>query len=240
VSLRIHGNEAGISREGAAWRHNTPFRASVTDPKIASSKGAVVAWAVTSFSAPAIMPVFGARLFCRRGKNMPDVLVYERVETFSDSLARRGHHIVYRSNTLNHCPGCGRSQWYVGRISAECGFCATAVPLAEARLDGPSPAIEGSLSKIAGRHPEKRRFARMSGNGRELQLLIDGSPASFALHNISAGGAMGETPVELAPGAEVSVRFEGGVLIPAKVSWSDDGMVGLAFTSPSLPDGLPQ
>ena len=173
---------------------------------------------------------------------MPDVLVYERVETFEDSLARRGHHIVYRSNTLNYCPGCGRSQWHVGRISAECGYCATAVPLAEARLDRPSPATagSGSLARVARHLREKREFARMAGNGRNLQLLIDGSPASFALQNISAGGVMGDASVELAPGAEVLVRFEDGLLIPATVRWSDDGMVGLAFTKPMLPEGTTQ
>ena len=173
---------------------------------------------------------------------MPDVLVYERVETFKDSLARRGHHIVYRSNTLNFCPGCGRSQWHVGRISAECGFCATAVPLAEARLDRPSPAAagSGSLARVAEQLREKRQFARMAGNGPNLQLLIDGSPASFALQNISAGGVMGDASVELAPGAEVLVRFEDGLLIPATVKWSDDGMIGLAFTTPMRPEGMPQ
>ena len=171
---------------------------------------------------------------------MTDVLVYERVEAFSDSLARRGHHIVYRSNTSNHCPGCGRSQWYVGRISAECGYCSTAVPLAEARLDQPPPAAAGSLARISGQVREKRRFTRMAGNGRKLQLLIDGSPASFALQNISAGGAMGEAAVELAPGTEVMVRFEGDVLVPASVRWSDDGLIGLAFTSPIAADGLTQ
>lgn len=171
---------------------------------------------------------------------MSDVLVYERVGSFADSLARRGHHIVYRSNTSNHCPGCGRSQWYVGRVSAECGFCATAIPLAEARLDRPLPGVEGSLAKIAGQLRENRQFARMPGDGRKLQLLIEGSPASFALENISAGGVMGETAVDLAPGTEVVVRFEGDVLVPATVRWSDDGMVGLAFTSPILPDGVQQ
>lgn len=45
--------------------------------------------------------------------------------------ALRGYHVVYRENEVNHCPGCGRSHWYVGRLSAECGFCATALPLAE-------------------------------------------------------------------------------------------------------------
>ena len=45
--------------------------------------------------------------------------------------ARRGYHIVYRENEVNHCPGCGRSHWFIGRLSAECGFCGTALPLVE-------------------------------------------------------------------------------------------------------------
>ncbi len=45
--------------------------------------------------------------------------------------AKRGYHAVYRENEVNHCPGCGRTHWYVGRMLAECGFCATALPLAE-------------------------------------------------------------------------------------------------------------
>ena len=45
--------------------------------------------------------------------------------------AARGYHAVYRENQVNHCPGCGRTHWYVGRTLAECGFCATALPLSE-------------------------------------------------------------------------------------------------------------
>ena len=45
--------------------------------------------------------------------------------------AKRGYHAVYRENEVNHCPGCGRTHWYVGRSLAECGFCATALPLKE-------------------------------------------------------------------------------------------------------------
>jgi hypothetical protein len=45
--------------------------------------------------------------------------------------ARRGYHAVYRENQVNHCPGCGRTHWLVGRTLAECGFCATALPLSE-------------------------------------------------------------------------------------------------------------
>ena len=45
--------------------------------------------------------------------------------------SRRGYHAVYRDNEVNHCPGCGRTHWHVGRTLAECAFCATALPLAE-------------------------------------------------------------------------------------------------------------
>jgi hypothetical protein len=32
----------------------------------------------------------------------------------------------------DRCPECGRAHWHVGRLSVECAFCATALPLAEA------------------------------------------------------------------------------------------------------------
>lgn len=50
--------------------------------------------------------------------------------------ARRGYHIVYRENETNHCPGCGRSHWYVGRLSAECAFCGTALARVQALNTG--------------------------------------------------------------------------------------------------------
>lgn len=43
--------------------------------------------------------------------------------------AARGYHAVYRADAVNHCPACGRTHWYVGRLLAECGFCAAALPL---------------------------------------------------------------------------------------------------------------
>jgi hypothetical protein len=162
---------------------------------------------------------------------MSDVLLFERaVPSFAAGLAKRGHHIVYRAHESNHCPGCGRSNWYIGRISAECGFCGTAVPLAETSVvDAVSPKAR---ERKAVSSADQRRFARTPAKVRKLQLLIDGSPASFALQNISEGGALGETPAELVPGAKVHVRFEGGILIPAVVKWAEDGHVGLAFLDP--------
>jgi PilZ domain len=165
---------------------------------------------------------------------MSQVLVFERAApSFAAGLAQRGHHIVYRANESNHCPGCGRSHWFIGRISAECGFCGTAIPLAEARRDevvmpGPRPTSVTSA--------DQRQHSRIPGKGRKLQLLIDGSPTKFALHNISEGGAMGDNVSELTPGAKVHVRFEGGILVPAVVKWTEDGLVGLAFITPVMLD----
>jgi hypothetical protein len=167
---------------------------------------------------------------------MADVLVYERAApSFAAGLAKRGHHIVYRANASNHCPGCGRSQWYVGRVSAECGFCGTAVPLAEASWHEANPHAASATSRST-KVGEQRRFQRMSAKGRKLQLLIDGSPTSFALHNISEGGVMGDGVDKLVPGAKVDVRFEGGILVPAVVQWAEGGLVGLAFTAPLILD----
>jgi hypothetical protein len=48
--------------------------------------------------------------------------------------AQRGYHVVYRPDQVNHCPGCGGRQWFIGRVSAECAYCAIAIPLATASL----------------------------------------------------------------------------------------------------------
>jgi hypothetical protein len=54
----------------------------------------------------------------------------------------RGYHAVYREHETNHCPGCGRTHWVIGRVSAECAFCATALPLeASFSKESESPAF---------------------------------------------------------------------------------------------------
>ena len=50
-------------------------------------------------------------------------------ENFAHNPAERGYRVSYWANQVNHCPGCGRTHWYVGRVSAECAFCSTALPL---------------------------------------------------------------------------------------------------------------
>lgn len=44
-------------------------------------------------------------------------------------MALRGYAPVYREHETNHCPGCGRTHWLIGRFSAQCAFCETAMPL---------------------------------------------------------------------------------------------------------------
>lgn len=58
--------------------------------------------------------------------------------------AARGFHSIFRADSANHCPGCGRSQWIVGRATAECAFCATALPIADATASSaPLPRLLG-------------------------------------------------------------------------------------------------
>jgi hypothetical protein len=62
--------------------------------------------------------------------------------------ATRGYHAVYRPNAVNHCPGCGRSHWLIGRLLAECGFCATALPLSDSAVRGASPVFQSRGSTL--------------------------------------------------------------------------------------------
>ena len=57
------------------------------------------------------------------------------------SLAERivppamGFRLLYHPGEVNRCPGCNHSHWLVGRMSAQCAFCQTALPLALAAND---------------------------------------------------------------------------------------------------------
>jgi uncharacterized protein (DUF983 family) len=55
---------------------------------------------------------------------------------FSYDPALRGFQPLYHPGEVNRCPGCGRTHWYVGRLSAECGFCGTALALADTGMTG--------------------------------------------------------------------------------------------------------
>ena len=65
-----------------------------------------------------------------------NAMVLRQHECFAHDPSRRGYHAIYRQHDTNRCPGCGRSQWYLGRSSAECAFCATALPFATSAFAG--------------------------------------------------------------------------------------------------------
>lgn len=46
------------------------------------------------------------------------------------AVGQHGYRPLYHGDTINHCPGCGRTHWFIGRQIAECAFCETALPLA--------------------------------------------------------------------------------------------------------------
>lgn len=48
---------------------------------------------------------------------------------FGVSQPHTGYRIAYRPQETNHCPGCGQTHWMIGRTTAECANCATALPL---------------------------------------------------------------------------------------------------------------
>jgi hypothetical protein len=61
--------------------------------------------------------------------------MYMNARDFNNALplpakVSRGFVPLYHSDTVNRCPACGHRHWHIGRSTAECAFCATALPLA--------------------------------------------------------------------------------------------------------------
>lgn len=50
--------------------------------------------------------------------------------------SRRGYHIEYRGDGTDRCPGCGRQHFHIGRMSAECAFCQTAMSISGSTSSG--------------------------------------------------------------------------------------------------------
>ena len=48
-------------------------------------------------------------------------------------LAARAFVLHYRPGRDNCCPGCGHSNWFVGRLLAECAMCTTVLPLRDSQ-----------------------------------------------------------------------------------------------------------
>lgn len=68
---------------------------------------------------------------------------------FGIRRALTGYRPVYRAHETNHCPGCGQSHWMIGRVTAECAFCGTALPLRSGASAGRSALHVGPCSPLA-------------------------------------------------------------------------------------------
>ena len=53
-------------------------------------------------------------------------------KSFAKQTPARGFMPLYYAGESNHCPGCGGMHWHIGRVSAECARCETALPIAMA------------------------------------------------------------------------------------------------------------
>ncbi len=153
-------------------------------------------------------------------------------------LSARGYLVLFHPDETNHCPGCGHSQWYIGRISAECGICGTALPLADSQQSPVSGAPKRAVAlhvlpeRARAPEPENRRGQeRAKAVGRTLGLYIDGSPHPFRLENISDGGVMGKAIPGMRQAKALLVELEDGRMVPAELRWSDGIFAGLAFVS---------
>lgn len=62
----------------------------------------------------------------------------------------RGLRGLYRPDETNRCPGCARMHWIVGRFSAECAFCATALPLEGTDMLGAGTYVRSSSRAAPG------------------------------------------------------------------------------------------
>jgi hypothetical protein len=149
------------------------------------------------------------------------------------NLMGRGYQVLFRDGEINHCPGCNGTNWYVGRVTAECGRCGTALPLAEAAATGLDPVGHKrvALHLVEGGKPyrERRREKREPAHGRVLQLHIDGATRAFAIEDISPGGVKGVKVDGIANGRRLIVELEDGTLLPAELRWSSGGFIGLEF-----------
>ena len=161
-------------------------------------------------------------------------------DRFALDLSDRGYHVLFHRDEANRCAGCGNSRWLVGRVTAECVSCGTALPLGEgdhARFD---PLAQEAVAfhvvqtvKPANSPAEKRVDERVRADGRVLGLIVDGSPHAFSVRNISVGGLMGDAVPDIAEARTIEVELEDGTLIPAELRWTDGELVGVAFVKPA-------
>ncbi len=81
--------------------------------------------------------------------NRPQDVLAETNSPQQAAVLQRGYQPMYHLDIVNRCPGCGKSHWHVGRFSAECAHCETALPLAMVSSQPMKPRFTESFSKTA-------------------------------------------------------------------------------------------
>jgi hypothetical protein len=76
------------------------------------------------------------------------MLPADQPEPFIGTVSHTGCLNIYRLHSISHCPGCGNSQWFVGRITAGCAVCNTVIPLADVDI---APARTKSPAELEAR-----------------------------------------------------------------------------------------
>jgi hypothetical protein len=70
-----------------------------------------------------------------------------------------GYMPSYHAGEINHCPGCGRHNWIVGRLMAECAFCEAALPLEHIHGYGSMQRVSRQGEPLTGQAPDLLRVA---------------------------------------------------------------------------------
>ena len=65
---------------------------------------------------------------------------------------------------------------------------------------------------------------------RRASMLWRGGTFSVRLRNISADGAMIESPEEIEKGSHIELDLSAGVRLEGEVCWAQDGRIGLKFS----------
>ena len=61
--------------------------------------------------------------------------------SFGIQGAMKRYSFMYHDGDTNHCPGCGHSHWHIGRATAECANCGTALAAGRGVVDPGAPAV---------------------------------------------------------------------------------------------------
>ena len=89
-------------------------------------------------------------------------------------------------------------------------------------------AIKAHLDQPASQRGAPRRVLRLETSG----TLPDGREANVTIHNISAGGLLIETGLELARGETLTLDLPQAGAVEAAVVWRSEGLHGCAFATP--------